>query len=253
MAKYQRFEELPVWQEGARLYNRVLDLLEEPGVPLTPGFRNQLDRAALSVSNNVAEGFERSTTAELQAFIAIARGSAGEVRSMMAVVKERPKLKSHAAALQQIRALAESCARQLTGWSGAVDQFPFQGRRHLPERERAPREAARKARDFRAHFSAISNPATRFITRQRPAPPAENRRPDGDFATDPCSLPYVKSASTASARGNGCRSWKPCPRIAGRLAASSRSGGRGSRPNACHAPPGFRRIACKSGAADSNR
>ena len=49
MAKYQHFEELPVWQEAKRLYNVVLDLLEEPNVPLTPAFRNQLDRAALSV------------------------------------------------------------------------------------------------------------------------------------------------------------------------------------------------------------
>lgn len=77
MARYQHFEELPVWQEAKRLYNVVLDLLEDPGVPLTPAFRNQLDRAALSVSNNIAEGFERSTTNELQAFIAIARASAG--------------------------------------------------------------------------------------------------------------------------------------------------------------------------------
>src|SRR3989442_14724198 len=83
MAKYQHFEELPVWQEAARLYNAVLDLLEEPGVPLTPGFRNQLDRSSLSVSNNVAEGFERSTTNELLSFIAIARGSAGEGPSVM--------------------------------------------------------------------------------------------------------------------------------------------------------------------------
>jgi hypothetical protein len=44
MAKYQHFEELPVWQEAARLYNAVLDLLEEPNAPLSPGFRNQLDR-----------------------------------------------------------------------------------------------------------------------------------------------------------------------------------------------------------------
>src|ERR1051326_3708599 len=149
MAKYQRFEELPVWQEAARLYNAVLDLLEEPNVPLTPGFRNQLDRAALSVSNNIAEGFERSTTNELLSFIAIARGSSGEVRSMMAVVKDRPKLKRYVAALQRIRALAESCARQLTGWAAAVDKLPFDGRRHLTQRERVPREAAQKSRNFR--------------------------------------------------------------------------------------------------------
>jgi four helix bundle protein len=152
MAKYEHFEDLPVWQEAARLYNTVLDLLEEPNVPLTPGFRNQLDRAALSVSNNVAEGFERSTTNELLSFIAIARGSSGEVRSMMAVVKDRPKLKRHIAALQKIRALAESCARQLTGWAGAVDKLPFDGRRHLPQRELATRQAAQKSKEFRVNF-----------------------------------------------------------------------------------------------------
>ncbi len=152
MAKYQHFEELPVWQEAARLYNVVLDLLEEPGVPLSPGFRNQLDRAALSVSNNIAEGFERATTNELLSFIAIARGSAGEVRSMMAVVKDRPKLKPFVRRLQQIRALAESCARQLTGWAGAVDKLPFEGRRHLPARVRESRQVAQNARDFRLNF-----------------------------------------------------------------------------------------------------
>src|ERR1022692_1907835 len=131
MAKYEHFEELPVWQEAARLYNVVLDLLEEPGVPLTPGFRNQLDRASLSVSNNVAEGFERSTTNELLSFLAIARGSGGEVRSMMAVIKDRPRLKPHLRHLQEIRALAESCARQLTAWTGSIEGSPVQGKRPM--------------------------------------------------------------------------------------------------------------------------
>jgi four helix bundle protein len=152
MAKYQHFEELPVWQEAKRLYNVVLDLLEEPNIPLSPGFRNQLDRAALSVSNNIAEGFERSTTAELQSFIAIARGSAGEVRSMMAAVHDRPRLKSIVRQLKTIRALAESCARQLTGWSGSIETLPFEGRRHLPEKERQTRQTAQKAKEFRLSF-----------------------------------------------------------------------------------------------------
>jgi len=158
MAKYTKFEDLPVWKEAARLYNRVLDLLEEPGVPLTPGFRNQLDRAALSVSNNIAEGFERVTNNELLAFLAIARGSGGEVRSMMAVVKDRPRLRSHLRHLQEIRALAESCARQLTAWSGSLESSPVQGKRHLAAPEREKRAMADKARSFRENFLRTLKP-----------------------------------------------------------------------------------------------
>jgi four helix bundle protein len=152
MPKYTKFEELPVWKEAARLYNRVLDLLEQPGVPLTPGFRNQLDRAALSISNNIAEGFERVTTNELLSFLAIARGSGGEVRSMMAVVKDRPKLRPHVRHLHEIRALAESCARQLTAWSTSLESSPVQGKRHLAAPERETRAVADKAREFRLNF-----------------------------------------------------------------------------------------------------
>lgn len=152
MPKYERFEDLPVWQEAARLYNRVLDLLEEPGAALTPGFRNQLERAALSVSNNVAEGFERVTTNELNSFLAIARGSAGEVRSMIAVVKDRPKLRPILRRLQEIRSLAESCSRQITAWSIAVDGSIVQGKRHMTSELRQKREAAEKAREFRLNF-----------------------------------------------------------------------------------------------------
>jgi four helix bundle protein len=152
MAKYQKFEELPVWQEAARLYNKVLDVLEEPNLPLSPGYRNQLDRAALSVSNNIAEGFERVTTNELSAFLAISRGSAGEVRSMMAVVKDRPKLKPFVQRLQEIRALAESCARQLTAWTNAIEDSPVRGKRHLTGEVKRQREGAQKARDFRLNF-----------------------------------------------------------------------------------------------------
>jgi len=152
MAKCQKFEDLPVWQEAARLYNRVLDLLGEPGLALTPGFRNQLDRAGLSVSNNIAEGFERVTTNELNAFLAIARGSAGEVRSMMAVVKDRPKLRPILPQLQEIRSLAESCARQLTAWTASIENSPVQGKRHLTGEVKEKREIEQKARDFRLDF-----------------------------------------------------------------------------------------------------
>jgi four helix bundle protein len=152
MPVYQRFEDLPVWQEAARLYNLVLDLLEAPDLSLSPGFRNQLDRAALSVSNNIAEGFERVTTNELLSFLAIARGSSGEVRSMMAVVKDRPKLKRFTGSLQQIRGLAESCSRQLTAWTGSIEDSPVQGKRHLTRLTRAAKQTTVAAEGFRGQF-----------------------------------------------------------------------------------------------------
>jgi four helix bundle protein len=152
MAKYQHFEELPVWQEASKLYNATLDWLRQHDVPLNGGFCNQLDRAALSVSNNIAEGFERATPAELLSFIAIARGSAGEVRSMISVVKGRPELKNHVGSLVRIRTLAESCSRQLTGWGSAIEKLPFHGRWQMPGQQKQAREAQDKAREFKEKF-----------------------------------------------------------------------------------------------------
>jgi four helix bundle protein len=152
MSKYQRFEQVPVWQQACRLYNRVLDLLEQPGVPLSSSFRNQLERAALSISNNIAEGFERTTTDQLLSFLSIARGSGGEVRSMMAVIQSRSKLHLFAKQLEEIRVLAESCCRQLTAWTRSVENSPVQGKRHLvPERREAYR-VDQAAKDFRLKF-----------------------------------------------------------------------------------------------------
>jgi len=61
-------------------------------------------------------------------------------------------LKRYLPALQRIRVLAESCARQLTAWAAAVDNLPFDGKRHLPARERESRREAQAARDFRLNF-----------------------------------------------------------------------------------------------------
>jgi four helix bundle protein len=90
MPTYQRFEDLPVWQSAAQLYDRIDEFLNHAPPRLRASFRDQLERAALSVSNNITEGFERGTTNELLAFLYIARGSAGEVRSMLLLASRRP-------------------------------------------------------------------------------------------------------------------------------------------------------------------
>ncbi len=145
---YERFEDLPVWQKAADLYEATEDLLENEALKASRGFRDQLDRAALSVSNNIAEGFERGTTNELLAFIYIARGSAGEVRSMLTLKLRRAVKRAWPAALkseiENRKSLAESCSRQLRGWADSLQNSDIKGQRHLTDKSR--RDDAQKKR-----------------------------------------------------------------------------------------------------------
>lgn len=141
MRKYQKFEEVPVWQEGAKLYQRVLDLIEEPNVPFSAAFRTQLERASLCVSSSVAEGFEGVSTPDLLGLLVAARGAAMEVQSMVTLIKDRPKAARLGEPLMEIRACAESCARQLGAWRYAIEN-PGQAKRapNEPEQPSRPKE-----------------------------------------------------------------------------------------------------------------
>jgi len=149
---YERFEDLPVWQKAADLYEQTEELLETETFKATRGFRDQLDRAALSVSNNIAEGFERGTTNELLAFIYIARGSAGEVRSMLCLKERRARNANWPADVKSqianLKSVAESCSRQLRGWADSLQNSDIKGQRHLNRRTREQDEQTKKAKSL---------------------------------------------------------------------------------------------------------
>ena len=84
---YKRFEELPVWQASVELALATYAMTAQSAFRRQRSLRDQLERAALSVSNNIAEGFERGTNQELLTFLYIARGSAGETRSMLCLLE----------------------------------------------------------------------------------------------------------------------------------------------------------------------
>lgn len=85
MAHISAFEDMQVWQKS-----RVLcrELYKAFGSCPDRSFKDQILRASVSIMNNLAEGFERSSDREFIQFLFIAKGSAGEVRSMISLAKD---------------------------------------------------------------------------------------------------------------------------------------------------------------------
>lgn len=83
MSSIQRFEDIQAWQLGRELTRRVYEITREGAFSRDFGLRDQIQRASISITSNIAEGFERKSPAEFARFLLIARGSAAEVRSQL--------------------------------------------------------------------------------------------------------------------------------------------------------------------------
>jgi len=75
-----RFEDIIVWQKGQDLAVEIYRYFKEIK---DWDFRNQNCRAVVSISNNIAEGFDRTTNPDFKRFLSIARASCSEVKSML--------------------------------------------------------------------------------------------------------------------------------------------------------------------------
>jgi four helix bundle protein len=83
-----RFEDLLVWQKALRVSVAVYEATREGPFARDFGLRDQIQRAAVSIMSNIAEGFDRNSRAEFARFVSIARGSAGEVRAQVYLARE---------------------------------------------------------------------------------------------------------------------------------------------------------------------
>jgi len=78
--KITQFEDLEVWREGMRLAMDIYQTLEHCS---DYGLRDQMQRSAVSIPSNIAEGFERQTNKDYIRFLYISKGSAGELRTQL--------------------------------------------------------------------------------------------------------------------------------------------------------------------------
>ena len=77
------FEELNVWKDAKNMVVAVYKTTSKSPLNQDFGFKDQIQRATISIMNNIAEGFERDNNKEFVRFLTYSKGSAGEVRSML--------------------------------------------------------------------------------------------------------------------------------------------------------------------------
>ncbi|WBL34753.1 four helix bundle protein [Tepidiforma flava] len=112
------YRRLLAWQRAHALAHEVLDLAESEPFARRPWFRDQVARAALSVSANIAEGSGRHSRREFASHVAIARGSLFELDSALLLARERGWLEHERgrelqSAIQELSAILSGLGQSL--------------------------------------------------------------------------------------------------------------------------------------------
>jgi four helix bundle protein len=113
--KIEKFEDVIAWQKAQNLTLIIYDLFKNCK---DFSFKNQIERASISIMNNIAEGFERQTNKELKNFLYIAKGSCGEVRSMITIAYKLKYISE--SNLKEISELSVEISKTLSGFIKSV-------------------------------------------------------------------------------------------------------------------------------------
>jgi four helix bundle protein len=127
MAGIRRFEEIEAWQLARRLTQAVYGYSKRGSFARDFGLKDQIRRASVSVMSNIAEGFEREGAAEFSQFLAIAKGSAAEVRSQLYVALDQGHLTK--TEFEELFAMAESTRRLIAGFQKYLKSPKMRGQR----------------------------------------------------------------------------------------------------------------------------
>ena len=109
--KITQFEDIVAWQKAKELTTSIYNTFKECR---DYSFRDQICRASVSIMNNIAEGFERQSNNEFKRYLYIAKGSSGEVRSMLYLATELQYIPT--GTYKQLHEKSYEIARMLSGF-----------------------------------------------------------------------------------------------------------------------------------------
>lgn len=112
------FESLRIWHDARRLTSSIYGVTGGSGFTGDYSFRDQIRRATVSVMSNIAEGFERGGARQFHQFLMIAKGSIGEVRSLLFAAEDLRFIDDISA--RQLREEARVLARRIMALANKV-------------------------------------------------------------------------------------------------------------------------------------
>lgn len=114
MVQINRFEEIEGWKKARELAKEVYTVTSQGSFARDFSLRDQIRRAAVSISSNIAEGFARQTDKEFVQFLYTARGSAAEVQSQLYVAADLGYLSQED--LHRLYEMADEVSRLISGF-----------------------------------------------------------------------------------------------------------------------------------------
>ncbi|RYZ61257.1 MAG: four helix bundle protein [Chitinophagaceae bacterium] len=128
MATIRKFEEIEAWQKARVLASELFLISSETGLSKDYRFRDQVNAAAGSVMDNIAEGFERGGKLEFINFLTIAKASCAEVRSQLYRLLDRKYISEEK--FNTLYKLAEDIGSKLGAWINYLNLSAFKGNKY---------------------------------------------------------------------------------------------------------------------------
>lgn len=135
MATIRQFEDLMCWQKARELTKEIYRAFANCR---DYGFKDQIQRAAVSVMSNIAEGFESGTRQEFLNYLYIAKASAGEVRAQLYAAFDIGYLNIEI--FKYLNSLAGECSKLVASFIKGLKVSEFKGLQYKPEKSKAQRE-----------------------------------------------------------------------------------------------------------------
>jgi four helix bundle protein len=118
--RVEKFEDLIAWQKARELVKSIYQMTDEGRIAKDYGLKDQMRRAAVSITSNIAEGFERNRPKEFHQFLSIAKGSCAELRSQLYTALDVAYLDE--AAFEKLQSQANEVGRIIGGLRASIER-----------------------------------------------------------------------------------------------------------------------------------